>query len=239
MTLCNTNVILCNTDAILYNTDVILCNTDVILCDTDVILCNTDVILCDTDMILCNTDTILCNTHMLLHSPYSSGVIEIIVLPNEDGPEPEETFTVTLISASNNVFILPDQSSVTISVAQVGMPFGVIAFFGDALQLRRVSEQETISLPLIRTEETVGATVVLFTVTGDSPNLDVSPVSSNVSFGTGQSQANLVLEILSDSTPELEETYTVTLREATGGAAINPLAAVSMFVIRYLDYYIL
>ena len=172
--------------------------------------------------------------HYVILLPYSSGVIEIIVLPNEDDSEPEETFTVTLISASNNVFILPDQSSVAITVSQVGMPFGEIAFFGDALQLQRVSEQETLTLPLIRTEETVGATVVLFTVTGDTPpDSEVSPFSGNVSFGTGQSQADLVLVILADSLPELEETYTVTLREATGGAAINPLAAVSTFVIRY------
>ena len=162
-------------------------------------------------------------------------MIEIIVLPNEDDSEPEETFTITIISASNNVFILPDQNSVSITVSQVGMPFGEIAFFGDALELQRVSEQETLSLPLIRTQETVGATVVLFAVTGDSPDLDVSPFSSNVSFGAGQSRAELVLVILPDSLPELEETYTVTLQGATGGAAINPLAAVSMFVIRYFS----
>ena len=172
---------------------------------------------------------------LLSRSPYSSGRIEIIILPS-DGTEPEETFTVTLIEASNNVDIDPDNDSVSITVSQRGMPFGVIGFFGDALEQQVIFEDETVqtlSLPLVRTGETFGDVQVLFEVTGEeAPHLDISPVNGSVTFVLGQSQASLNLQILPDVEPESEETFTVTLTGTLGGASLDEQATVSTFIIR-------
>ena len=161
------------------------------------------------------------------------------MLPSS-GPEPEETFTATLLTASNNVNIDPQLANATITVLQRGMPFGTIGFFGDALRTQVVEEELTtrsLSLPLARTGSSVGAVSVLFIVTrvgGSNPETDVTPSSGSVSFVSGRTQANLDLQILADSEPELNETFTVTLTQVVGGANLDPQATVSTFVIRYV-----
>ncbi len=163
---------------------------------------------------------------------HSFGFIQITVLPSA-GPEPEETFTVTLTDASNNVEVAPDSSSVPITVRQRGMPFGVLGFIGDALDPRFVSEPENFSLPIVRTGEALGNVQVLFEVTGlGSPEEDLRPVNGSVMFFDGQYEGSVMLQVLDDSKPELEETYTVTLTQALGGATLNELATVSTFTIR-------
>lgn len=159
------------------------------------------------------------------------------MLPSS-GPEPEETFTITLISASNNVNIDPLLANATITVLQRGMPFGTIGFFGDALSTQVVEEElftHSFSLPLARTGSSVGAVSVGFFVTrigGGNPETDVTPTSGSVSFASGQTQANLDLQILADSEPELNETFTVMLTQVVGGADLDPQATASTFVIR-------
>ena len=168
-------------------------------------------------------------------------MIQITVLPSS-GPEPEERFIVSLTSASNNVFIRPNLANATIIVTQRGMPFGTIGFFGDALRTQVVDEEQTthtFSLPLARTGSTVGTASVLFTVTraggGASPGEDVTPTNGSVRFVSGQAQASLELQILADSEPELNETFTVTLTGVVGGANLDSQATMSTFVIRYSE----
>ena len=73
------------------------------------------------------------------------------------------------MSASNNVEIDPQKQRVTITIAQRGMPYGVIGFFADVLQLQRVSETEqnqTLVLPIARSSPALGNVEVAFTITG-------------------------------------------------------------------------
>lgn len=161
-------------------------------------------------------------------------MIVIMILPSGD-PEPEETFIVNITSASNDVAINQSRRAVPITIAQMGMPYGIIGFFGDALQTQFVEEQEisqTLSLPLSRTMGTIATVSVFFEVDSSGSSMDVAPTSGSVTFVPGQAQASLVLTILPDLDPELEETYTVRLTEVTGGASINTLADVSTFIIR-------
>lgn len=157
-----------------------------------------------------------------------------MVLPS-DGSEPEEEFSVTIIYASNNVVIDLARSIATITVSQRGMPYGIVGFFGDALQPIEVSEEDqvqSLSLPMFRSDGTVGSTEVSFVVMGAEPDTDVAPRNGTVVFGEGQSHGSLVLQILPDSEPELEETFTVMLMESTNGATINTLAKSATVTIR-------
>ena len=165
---------------------------------------------------------------------YSTGIIRIMVLPS-DGSEPEEEFNVTIVSASNNVVIDLPRSIASITVSQRGMPYGIVGFFGDALQPTEVSEEDQVqflSLPMFRSDGTVGSTEVSFVIMGSEPVIDVAPRNGTVVFGEGQSHGSLVLQILPDSEPELEETFTVMLIESTNGADVNMLANTATFTIR-------
>lgn len=86
------------------------------------------------------------------------------------GDEEEKTFTVYLLLASNEVQIDPARASVTITVAQRGMPYGTIGFFGDVLQLHKVDEgvgSQSVAFPIARTAPALGNVHVSFVVTGE------------------------------------------------------------------------
>ena len=162
-------------------------------------------------------------------------MINIIILSSSED-EPEEQFTVSLVLASGNVAIDPLSSSATITVAQRGMPFGEIGFFGDVLETLVVSEEEGVeqpfSLPLVRSGPAIGKVAVTYEIQG--AEADVSPSLGTVTFFPTESQASLELAVVPDTIPELEETYTVVLTGASGGAAINTEANTAMFRIRFV-----
>ena len=90
------------------------------------------------------------------------------ILPSTEVEE-EKTFTVYLLSASNDVVIDQARGSVTITVAQRGMPYGTIGFFGDVLQLHKVDEgvgSQSVTFPIARTAPALGDVHVSFAVTG-------------------------------------------------------------------------
>lgn len=170
---------------------------------------------------------------------YSTGQITITVLPS-NGHEAEETFTVTLIQASNNVLISPSRNSVTITVQQVGMPGGVISFLGDTLQPQTVLEQDTdtmYTIPVVRTVDLSNTIDVSFTLTrlggsSDPPDTDVTPGRGTLSFPDGVGQMNIVLTVVADDVPEVDEMFTLSLTGATGGAMINTQASSTTLIIR-------
>lgn len=92
------------------------------------------------------------------------------ILPSE-GDEEEKTFTVYLRSASNDVQIDPNKESVIITIAQRGMPYGTIGFFGDVIQLHKVDEgigSQSVVFPIARSTPALGDVQVSFTVSGTS-----------------------------------------------------------------------
>ena len=107
---------------------------------------------------------------------YSVGPIILDILPSQ-GDEEEKTFTVNLLSASNEVEIDPNRQSVTITVAQRGMPYGTIGFFGDVLQLHKVDEgvgSQSVAFPIARTAPALGDVHISFVVTGKPQSFSLS-----------------------------------------------------------------
>lgn len=105
-------------------------------------------------------------------SVYSGGMILLNILPSE-GDEEQKIFTVNLTSASNDVEINPDKQSVTITIAERGMPYGTISFFGDVIQLHKVDEgigNQSIVFPIARSAPALGDVEVSFTVSGIHPH---------------------------------------------------------------------
>ena len=111
---------------------------------------------------------------------YSVGPIILDILPSQ-GDEEEKTFIVNLLSASNEVEIDPDRQSVTITVAQRGMPYGTIGFFGDVLQLHEVDEgvgSQSVAFPIARTAPALGDVHISFVVTGKPQSFSLTLIAS-------------------------------------------------------------
>lgn len=170
---------------------------------------------------------------------YRNGMIEIIVLPSS-GDEAEEVFTVTLTRVSNNILLDPASSQATITVGQRGTPFGEVSFLGESLAGVRTNEQSTnstISLSVARTGDLTGAVQVSFAVTRiggsqDPVELDLIPSSGFVIFPSGIGQVSLQFTVLADDLSEMDETFSVALTRATGGATINSQAATATLIIK-------
>lgn len=100
-------------------------------------------------------------------------MIQLNILPSE-GDEEQKIFSVILRSASNDVQIDSDKESVTIIIAQRGMPYGTIGFFGDVIQLHKVDEgtgNQSIIFPIARSAPALGDVQVSFIVSGMLENL--------------------------------------------------------------------
>ena len=161
----------------------------------------------------------------------------MIVLPSASD-EVEEMFTVTLNSASNNVLLDSTRNQATITVDQRGMPFGEVSFLGEALAGLRTNElrtNSTISLSVARTGDLAGTLQVSFTVTRvgspDPVDLDLIPSGGSFLFPAGVGQVSLLLTVLADDVAEMDETFAITLTQATGGASINAQASTATLVI--------
>ena len=101
---------------------------------------------------------------------YSGGSFTLDILPSQ-GDEEEKTFRVYLLLASNEVQIDPARESVTITVAQRGMPYGTVGFFGDVLEPHKVDEGvggQTVAFPISRTAPALGDVHLSYTVTGQT-----------------------------------------------------------------------
>ena len=166
-------------------------------------------------------------------------MIEIIVLPSSID-EAEEMFTVTLTRVSNNIFLDSTRSQSTITVGQRGTPFGEVSFLGESLAGVRTSEQttnSTISLSVTRTGDLSSAIQVYFVVTrvgssADPVELDLIPNSGLVTFPSGIGQVSLQVTVLADDLSEMDESFSISLTHATGGASVNSQAATATLTIR-------
>ena len=177
----------------------------------------------------------------ILITTLRSGTIEVIVLPSS-ADEVEETFTVTLNSATNDVLIDSMRSQANITVDQRGMPFGEISFLGEAVAGLRVNEQNensTVSLSVARSGGLVGTLQISFVVnrvdSQDPAELDVFPSRGTFLFPAGVGRVSLDLTVLADDVSEMDETFAVVLTESTGGAVINSQASTATLVIMYVE----
>ena len=173
-----------------------------------------------------------------LYLLHSTGVIQITVL-RAVSDELEETFTISLVSTTNDVEIDTELRTAAITVRQNGSPFGVISFLGEALMTQQVKEEaitSTLSLSLERDGDlflTVGVSYAVSREGSTDPvGTDVVPVSGTVMFPPLQGRVSIDLTILPDDDAEADETFLVTLLAPTGGASINSRANTAIFIIK-------
>ncbi|XP_037338537.2 adhesion G-protein coupled receptor V1 [Pungitius pungitius] len=154
-------------------------------------------------------------------------VIELCILPHGE-VEVEETFVVELSILSGEVDVDPQAGSVTLKIEKFGDPNGIVQFTEDALQERVYNESTeaegpfNISLYVTRREGVMGNITVRWQIQSDSDTVgDFLALGGSVMILEGQRDAEIVLSLMPDTVPELEELYTVQLTAVEGGATLD------------------
>ncbi|TKS78901.1 G-protein coupled receptor 98 [Collichthys lucidus] len=153
--------------------------------------------------------------------------IELRILPHGE-VEVEETFVIELSILSGELDVDPHAGSVTLKIEKFGDPNGIVQFTEDALQERVYNESTeaegpfNISLSVTRREGVMGNITVHWHIQSDSDIAgDFLTSAGSVTILEGQRTADIILSLMPDTVPELEELYTVQLTAVEGGATFD------------------
>uniref|UniRef100_A0A3Q3W600 Adhesion G-protein coupled receptor V1 n=1 Tax=Mola mola TaxID=94237 RepID=A0A3Q3W600_MOLML len=153
--------------------------------------------------------------------------IHLQILPHGEVEE-EETFVIELSILSGEVDVDPHASSITLKIKKFGDPNGIVQFSEDALQehvYNESTEEEgpfNISLVIKRREGDMGDITVHWQIESDSDLAgDFLAIAGLVTILEGQREAEIVLSLMPDTVPELEELYTIRLTAVEGGATLD------------------
>ncbi|XP_014844179.1 PREDICTED: G-protein coupled receptor 98 isoform X1 [Poecilia mexicana] len=157
----------------------------------------------------------------------SMGIIELQILPHGE-VEVEETFVIKLSVVSGEMDVDPQAGSVTLKIEKFGDPNGIVQFTPDALQQRIINESTeaegplNISLLVTRREGTMGNITVRWQIQSDSDTTgDFLALVGSVMIVEGQREAEIILSLMPDAVPELEEIYIVQLVAVDGGGTLD------------------
>jgi len=149
-----------------------------------------------------------------------------ITIGNDAVFEGNETFTVGL---SNATFQHPGgsigaPSGATVTIVEDDLPPGILAFGNASYSTLEANAGTTnVIIPVLRTGGAGGNVSVQFaTANGTAQSgSDYVAQSGTLNFANGVTSANLTLVVNGDATFEGNETFTVTLSNATGGASLG------------------
>ncbi|XP_068617051.1 adhesion G-protein coupled receptor V1 [Brachionichthys hirsutus] len=154
--------------------------------------------------------------------------IALRILPHGE-VEVEETFIVELSILSGDLDVDPQAGFITLKIEKFGDPNGIVQLSEDALR-ERVYDEPTeeegpfnISLLIRRREGVVGNVTVHWQIQSDSDITGDFFVSAG--SGTileGQRETEIILSLMPDVVPELEELYIILLTGVDGGATLDP-----------------
>ncbi|MCI4392676.1 hypothetical protein PGIGA_G00148550 [Pangasianodon gigas] len=153
--------------------------------------------------------------------------IELQILPHGE-VEVEETFVIRLSHLFGDMDIDPRAGSVTLRIAKFGDPNGIVQFTEQDLRERVYSEPAdhegplNISLLITRREGVMGNITVFWEILSDIDTTgDFLTLHGSATILAGQRLAEIILTLLPDPVPELEEVYTVRLSSVDGGAELD------------------
>uniref|UniRef100_A0A3Q2PRU9 Adhesion G-protein coupled receptor V1 n=1 Tax=Fundulus heteroclitus TaxID=8078 RepID=A0A3Q2PRU9_FUNHE len=157
----------------------------------------------------------------------STGIIQLQILPHGE-VETEETFLIELSVLSGDMDVDPQAGSVTLKIEKFGDPNGIVQFTPDALQQRVINESTeaegplNISLLITRREGTLGNITVQWQIQSDSDTAgDFLALAGTVMIVEGQREAEILLTLMPDTVPELEELYIIQLTAVDGGGTLD------------------
>ncbi|NWQ77266.1 GPR98 protein, partial [Columbina picui] len=168
-------------------------------------------------------DYSVASSDVVLLEGETSKAVPIYII-NDISPEVEESFYVQLLNQTTGGALLGSLTRAIITIEASDDPFGSFVF-----QITEFTVEEpefgsvTVNLPIIRNAGTLGNVTVQWvaTIDGHPADADLQVASGNVSFAPGEAIQMLLLEILADDVPEIEEIVHVELTQASNGGAIG------------------
>ncbi|KAG8524634.1 Adhesion G-protein coupled receptor V1 [Galemys pyrenaicus] len=168
-------------------------------------------------------DYSIASSDVVLLEGETSKAVPIYII-NDIYPELEETFLVQLLNETTGGAKLGVITEAIIIIEASDDPYGL---FGFQITKLIVEEPEfnsvKVNLPIIRNSGTLGNVTVQWvaTINGQLATGDLRVVSGNVTFAPGETIQTLLLEVLADDVPEIEEVIEVQLTDASAGGTIG------------------
>ncbi|XP_028269622.1 adhesion G-protein coupled receptor V1 [Parambassis ranga] len=157
----------------------------------------------------------------------STRTIELRVLPHGE-VEVEETFVIELSILSGEMDVDPQAGSITLKIEKFGDPNGIVQFTQDALREHVYNESTdaegpfNISLLITRREGVMGNITVHWQIQSDSDTVgDFLALAGSVMILEGEREGEIILSLMPDTVPELEELYILQLTAVEGGATLD------------------
>ncbi|XP_027733793.1 adhesion G-protein coupled receptor V1 isoform X6 [Empidonax traillii] len=168
-------------------------------------------------------DYSVASSDVVLLEGETSKAVPIYII-NDINPEVEESFYVQLLNQTTGGALLGSLTRAVITIEASDDPFGSFVFQNTKCT---VEEPEfgsvTLNLPIIRNAGTLGNVTVHWaaTINGHPADEDLQFAKGNITFAPGEAIQMLLLEILADDVPEVEEIVHVELTQASNGGAIG------------------
>ncbi|XP_051028356.1 adhesion G-protein coupled receptor V1 [Acomys russatus] len=159
---------------------------------------------------------------VLLEGEASKAVPVYII--NDIYPELEESFLVQLQNETTGGAKLGTLTEAVITIQASDDPYGLFGFQNTKFMVEEPEFNSVrVNLPIIRNSGTLGNVTVQWvaTINGQLATGDLRVVSGNVTFAPGETIQTLLLEVLADDVPEIQEVVQVQLSYASGGGAIG------------------
>nr|XP_014349406.1 PREDICTED: G-protein coupled receptor 98 [Latimeria chalumnae] len=163
--------------------------------------------------------------------------IELEIFPHGE-IEVQETFIIKLSLMMGDSEIDTRAGNVTLIIENFGDPNGIVQFAPESISKRNYTEPSGLEGPLnitflvIRVEGMIGDVMVFWKLQSDSDiSGDFVSTSGFVTIPDMQRNAEVVIQLLPDDTPELDEVYTVQLVSVEGGATLDKRSRFSNFTV--------
>ncbi|XP_069081373.1 adhesion G-protein coupled receptor V1 [Pleurodeles waltl] len=169
-------------------------------------------------------DYSVASSDVVLLDGETSKAVPIYII-NDIYPEVEESFRVDLLNQTTGGASLGDVTRAVITIEASDDPYGSFVF---QILTITVGEPESnsvkVNLPIIRNSGTLGHVTIQWvaTINGQPATDDMQVSSGNLTFAPGETMQNLLLEVLADHIPEIEEVIRVRLTQASNGGSIGP-----------------
>uniref|UniRef100_A0A663NAC2 Adhesion G-protein coupled receptor V1 n=1 Tax=Athene cunicularia TaxID=194338 RepID=A0A663NAC2_ATHCN len=168
-------------------------------------------------------DYSVASSDVVLLEGETSKAVPIYII-NDINPEVEESFYVQLLNQTTGGALLGSLTRAIITIEASDDPFGSFVF-----QITEFTVEEpefgsvTVNLPIIRNAGTLGNVTVQWvaTINGHPADDDLQVALGNITFAPGEAIQMLLLEILADDVPEIDEIVHVELTQASNGGAIG------------------
>ena len=132
--------------------------------------------------------------------------LDFTVLP-DNTPERDETFAVRIYNASGKAIVNTQKQELTINILSNDDAHGRIGFAPSSLTKvnAELAADSTVTFEVIREYGSLGRVVVLWNVSGNISNGDISPMFGVLVFDNGETTQNISLTVHRDMIPELLE----------------------------------